>query len=54
MHEQGRGVCDLKPDNFRVQVADNGTFVRCTVLDLGGSVIFKGKTKSFGAGCIHG
>lgn len=42
--QAGRGVCDLKPDNLRVHVADDGTFLRCTVLDLGGSVIYQGKT----------
>ncbi len=43
LHRQRRGVCDLKPENVRVKVADDGTFQKCVLLDLGGSVAYTGQ-----------
>ena len=43
-HAQGRGECDLKPDNLMIQVADDGSFLDCHVLDLSGSAAHKGQS----------
>lgn len=43
LHAKRRGVCDLKPDNLMIEVAADGSFQRCTVLDLGGSVAYNGQ-----------
>ena len=42
LHKQGQAVCDIKLANVRVQVASDGTFLTCTLLDLGGSVRYEG------------
>lgn len=42
MHDQQRGICDIKPQNTQVRVAEDGTFLDSTLLDLGGSTIYDG------------
>ena len=43
LHKRGRAICDLKPDNIRVQMGQQpGTFGHVTLIDLGGSIKFKG------------
>ena len=49
LHKLGMGVCDLKPDSFRIQEAADGTFLSCCMLDLGGSVTYQGDL----ADCLH-
>ena len=45
LHERGRAFCDLKPENIRVQMGRQpGTFAHVTLVDLGGSVKFKGES----------
>ena len=45
LHKRGRAFCDLKPDNIRVQMGQQpGTFGHVTLIDLGGSVKFKGES----------
>lgn len=44
MHAAGRGMCDLKPENIMVRVAEDGiTFLRVTLIDLGGSAVYTGE-----------
>ena len=42
-HAEGRGVGDLKADNLMVQVAADGSFQDCNVLDVGSSAVFSGQ-----------
>ncbi|KAL3155489.1 hypothetical protein ABBQ38_011043 [Trebouxia sp. C0009 RCD-2024] len=42
MHQQGRGICDIKPGNVRVSMAPNDTILGGTLLDLGGAVAHDG------------
>ena len=41
-------MSDLKADNLMVQVAADGRFQDCTVLDVGGSAAFSGQSSSPG------
>ena len=52
LHKRGRAFCDLKPDNIRVQMGQQpGTFAHVTLVDLGGSVKFKGEQPCWA--CIY-
>ena len=42
-HANFSGIMDLKSDNLVIKVAADGTFVDCTVLDLGGSTTYCGE-----------
>ena len=43
--KRGRAICDLKPDNIRVQMGQQpGTFAHVTLIDLGGSMKYKGES----------
>ena len=39
----GRAHCDIKIDNIRIKVGDDGTICGLKVIDLGGSIKYKGK-----------
>ena len=55
LHKRGRAFCDLKPDNIRVQMGQQpGTFAHVTLVDLGGSVKFKGEQPSWACICQLG
>ncbi len=45
MHAAGRGMCDVKPENIMVRLAEDGlTFLRVTLIDLGGSAFYSGES----------
>ena len=45
MHAAGRGMCDVKPENIIVRLAEDGlTFLRVTLIDLGGSAVYSGES----------
>ncbi len=45
MHAAGRGMCDVKPENIIVRLAEDGlTFLRATLIDLGGSAVYSGES----------
>lgn len=41
--KRGRAHCDIKVDNIRIKVGDDGTICGLKVIDLGGSIKYKGK-----------
>ena len=43
LHAQGRGHCDIKMQNIRVELGDDGSILSCIVVDLGASAVFQGK-----------
>ena len=43
LHRQGRAHCDVKPDNIRVLLGEDGTVLHCTLVDLGSSVVYSGE-----------
>ena len=43
LHRQGRAHGDVKPDNIRVLLGDDDKVLRCTLMDLGGSVEYRGE-----------
>ena len=43
LHCQGRAHCDVKPDNIRVLLGEDGTVLHCTLVDLGSSVVYSGE-----------
>ena len=42
-HEKHFGVNDIKSGNLVVQVAEDGSFVDCTMLDFGGCAVWRGE-----------
>ena len=53
LHKHGRSFSDLKPDNIRVQMGQQpGTFCHVSLVDLGGSVKFKGEQPSWGLALV--
>ena len=54
LHKRGRAICDLKPDNIRVQMGQQpGTFAHVTLIDLGGSVKYKGECEVQGSNAVQ-
>lgn len=47
LHERGRGHCDIKGDNLRVKVSEDGTQACVKLVDLGCSIKFGGKPSSW-------
>ena len=43
LHRQGRAHCDVKPDNIRVLLSEDGTVLHCMLVDLGSSVVYSGE-----------
>lgn len=43
LHAQGRGHCDVKPQNIRVLLSNKGQVLQCTLHDLGCSVVYSGE-----------
>ena len=43
LHSRGRAHCDIKSGNVRVVVGVGACIIRCTFVDMGGSVVFAGK-----------
>ena len=43
LHQQGRAHGDIKPDNIRVLLGADDTVLHCTLVDLGGSLVYHGK-----------
>lgn len=43
--KRGRAHCDIKVDNIRIKVGDDGTICGLKVIDLGGSIKYKGRRR---------
>ncbi|KAL3144669.1 regulator of ime2 [Trebouxia sp. C0009 RCD-2024] len=51
LHKQGRGHCDVKYANIRMSVNMDGSFKHLTLVDLGGSVKYKGLVANVPSTC---
>lgn len=45
LHSRGRAHCDIKSGNVRVVVGVGACIIRCTFVDMGGSVVFAGQRR---------